>query len=107
MAGGRTSLDAPTRELELKEDGTFSYQGTWSGYELTMVSGTWSQRDGYVHLTGTGSMRADFGRFSDRAFDATFSRREDGAVVSETGAPGWSLLDTREPLWPVASEGAG
>ena len=60
-----------------------------------------------IHLVGMGSMRVDFGGFSDRAFEATFPQREDGAVVSETGATGWSLLDTREPLWPVPSNDEG
>ncbi|MHB8377383.1 MAG: hypothetical protein ACYDEB_10570 [Dehalococcoidia bacterium] len=88
-------------ELELRADGSFSFHGIWSGYEVTIVDGTWSRREAYIHLTGTGSMHADFGGFSHASFHATFLLRDDGSVVSETGAPGWSLLATREPLRPI------
>ena len=88
----------------MKEDGTFSCHGMWSGFEWTSVGVTWSQRGVYVHLTGVGSMHADFGGFSDRAFETRFSLLPDGALVSGEGAPGWSLLDNREPLLPVPSD---
>lgn len=88
--------------LDLRSDGRFSYAGVWSGYESTLVEGTWSQRAGYLFLTGAGSMRSCTQRFSERPFEAIFSTQADGSVVSVTGAPEWSLLATKEPLLPIS-----
>lgn len=98
---GRFRDDRGQVELELKDDGTLSYHGIWYGYEYTMIAGTWRQRDGYAQLNGVGSMHSDTRGFSDRAFEATFSQRDDGSVMSDNDAPGWSLLADRKPLLPV------
>jgi hypothetical protein len=102
LLGGRFRDTRGYAELTLDADGTFGYHGIWSGYEMTIVQGTWTQHGTDIVLKGSGSMASDTIGFDEREFDATFSLGEDGSLVGKTPLPGWSLLNMEgQQLFPA------
>ena len=89
-------------ELELSDDGTFTYDGIDVRYEDTRVSGTWVERGRWLHVDGMGRVHDFCSHRQHRGeFHARFWRAEDGSLAAERVDAGWSLLSTTEPLRPV------
>lgn len=94
--------------LYLRPTGRFLFTGYWSGFERSVVAGTWQRQGDAVHLKGYGRCSTDripgpAGGCFERSFRMENANRTPILTTSEKLA-GWSLLSWTGPFTYVGRD---